>query len=144
MRLASTLLVLSAMAFFGADDTKKSDADLLKGKWSVVAISTAKEDAPEDVFKDLRMSFEDKTYTVTGNAAFEEEGEYTIDASKTPKTIDFDIKKGQEAGKHQLGIYKIEDKKLTIIVAEAGEKERPTSFTLKEGSAHAKVVLEKK
>ena len=72
-----------------------------------------------------------------------EEGGYTIDASKTPKTIDFDIKKGQDQGKKQLGIYKIEDNKLTIIAAQPGSTERPKSLQPAASDAMLEVVLER-
>jgi uncharacterized protein (TIGR03067 family) len=143
MRLASAMLILSAVGLFSADDAKKDDAESLKGKWSVVSLSTGGQAAEGDLIKDLKMDFDDKTYSVTGSEPFLEEGNYTIDASKSPKTIDFDIKKGQEAGKLQLGLFKIDGTKLTIVVSQAGSKERPTSLKVEPGSMISEIVLEK-
>ena len=39
MRLAKTLLILSVVGFFAADDPKKDESDSLKGRWSAVSIS---------------------------------------------------------------------------------------------------------
>jgi uncharacterized protein (TIGR03067 family) len=143
MRIASAMLILSAIGFVSADDAKKDDAESLKGQWSVVSVSTGGQAVEADLIKDLKMAFDDKTYTVTGSEPFPEEGNYTIDASKSPKTIDFDIKKGQEAGKLQLGLFKIDGNKLTIVVSRAGSTERPTSLKVEPGSPITEIVLEK-
>jgi uncharacterized protein (TIGR03067 family) len=137
------MLILSAAGLLAADDAKKDDAEALNGKWSVVSWSHGADALPSDLIKDMKISFEDKTYKITGQDPFAEEGEYTIDASKSPKTIDFEIKKGQDAGKHQLGIYKLDGNKLTIIAAGASSKERPTSFKVEAGADVVEVVLEK-
>jgi hypothetical protein len=42
----------------------------------------------------------------------------------------------------QLGIYKIEDSKLTLIFAAAGSKDRPKSFTPAESDGLFEFVLE--
>jgi uncharacterized protein (TIGR03067 family) len=144
MRLASAILILAAAGIVADDDPKKKDdAALIKGKWSAVSLSFGGKPAPEDFAKDFKFTLDDKTYTNIVNGKVIEEGEYKIDDSKSPKTIDFDIKKGDDSGKKQLGIYKIEGEKLTIIVAQAGSDERPKSFKVEGESPFAEVVLEK-
>ena len=115
----------------------------LKGKWSAVSIKHGGQSAPDEFLKDFKFTFEEKTYTNVVNDDVIEEGEYTIDDSKSPKTIDFDIKKGQDEGKKQIGIFKIEGDKMTIVIAEAGEKDRPNSFKVEEGSSLIEAVLER-
>jgi hypothetical protein len=57
----------------------------------------------------MKFGFDDKSYTNSvGDHVVDDRG-YTIDASKTPNTIDFDIRKGPDAGKKQLGLFKIEE-----------------------------------
>ena len=97
----------------------------------------------DDFLKTFKCNFEEKTYNNVVNEEVVEEGEYTIDDSKSPKTIDFEIKKGHDEGKKQLGIFKIEGDKITIVVAEAGVKDRPTSFKIEEGSSLIEAVLER-
>jgi uncharacterized protein (TIGR03067 family) len=142
MRLASMLLVLTAAGFLATDDPKK-DADSLKGKWAAVSLSVGGQSQPDDYVKAFKLNFDEKTYTNLVKEEVVEEGGYTIDPGKSPKTIDFEIKKGQDQGKKQLGIYKLEGGKLTIVASKAGASERPKSFTVEAGGDVAEVVLEK-
>jgi uncharacterized protein (TIGR03067 family) len=143
MRLARTLIIVSAVGFLAADDPKKDDADSLKGKWSAVSMSMGGQAPPEDFVKAFRFTFDDKTYTNIIGGDVVEEGGYKIDASKSPKTIDFDIKKGQDDGKKQLAIYKLEGDKLTIVASKAGSDQRPKAFKIEPGSELLELVLEK-
>jgi uncharacterized protein (TIGR03067 family) len=72
----------------------------------------------------MKFGFDDQSYTNSVGDPVDEAGSYTIDASKTSNTIDFDIGKGPDAGKKQLGLFKIEGDKLTIVVAKPGSTDR--------------------
>ncbi len=96
-----------------------------------------------DLVKSFRCHFDEKTYRDTADKEVIEEGSYTIDASKTPKTIDFDIKKGPKEGKRQLGIYKIEGDKITLVMTQAGSTTRPKAFKAESGDSLVEVVLER-
>jgi uncharacterized protein (TIGR03067 family) len=143
MRIATAIVAFAAVGLLAADDPKKDDAELFKGKWKAVSMLTGGEPAPDEFVKAFKCTFEAKEYSNTSSGDMSEEGSYTIDATKSPKTIDFDIKKGNDQGKKQLGIYKFDGEKLTIIVTEAGSKDRPTSFTVDKGSSAFGFVLEK-
>jgi uncharacterized protein (TIGR03067 family) len=56
----------------------------------------------------------------------------TIDPSKKPKTIDFQMTEGVTKGKTQLGIYELEGDTFKSCFA-APSAERPTDFTTKPG-----------
>ena len=143
MMLTRTLLILSAVGFLAADDPKKDEADSLMGKWSAVSISAGGKPAQEDLVKGFKITIDDKTYINLMGTEVVEEGGYKIDASKSPKTIDFDIKKGLDVGKRQLGIYKIDGGKLMIVAAIPGSQERPKSFKVEPESQVLEFVLEK-
>jgi uncharacterized protein (TIGR03067 family) len=128
MRLANAVVLIAAVAFIAADEPKKGDAEALKGDWSAVSYKEGGKSAPDDLIKKLTASFGDKDYTNKVDGGVIEAGDYTIDGSKTPKTIDFDIKKGQAEGKRQLGIFQIEGNKLTLVVSEPGSPDRPKSM----------------
>ena len=137
-------MVLGAIAFIAADGPKKDDAEAFKGSWSVASFKVGQESAPADDLKNLKMNFDGKSYTSKVLDQVDEEGNYTIDPSKTPKTIDFEIKKGRDEGKKQLGIYKIEDDKLTLILSLPGATERPKSLTPAASDMLIEAVLERK
>ncbi len=142
MRVVTSLFVLCAIGFLGADEPKK-EASKLKGKWSIVSVSQGGNALPADALKDFKCTFEDKKYNNVVNGEVAEEGEYTFDDSKSPKTIDFDIKKGHDEGKKQVGIFKIEGDKMTMVLGEPGSTERPTSFKVDAASKVVEAVLER-
>lgn len=139
---APILFCFCAFAAIADDDAKKSDADTFKGEWKPVSVKQNGQAAPAEFLNAMTFKFDGEKYVQTAGPA-SEEGNYTLDPSKTPKTIDLDIKTGMDQGKKQLGIYKIEDGKITVIVAAAGSKDRPKSFTPAEGDDVLEFVLER-
>ena len=141
MRLVTISLLLCVLGAVADDDPKKADGDKFKGEWKTLSVKQGGQVAPDEIAKMMKFNFDGKKYLQTLGDQ-KEEGEYTLDASQTPKTIDLDIKTGNDQGKKQLGIYKIEDSKLTLIFAAAGSKDRPKSFTPAEGDQVFEFVLE--
>ena len=143
MRTLIAFCVVCAIAIVAADEPKKKEATTFKGKWSLVSLEHGGKAAPDDLIKDFKCNFEDKTYNNVMNGEVIEEGDYSFDDEKSPKTVDFEIKKGPNEGKKQLGIFKIEGDKMTLVVAEPGTTDRPTSFKVEDGSSLIKAVLER-
>ena len=143
MRVAKTILLLSAIGLIAADEPKKDDSETFKGNWSIRSITIDGRAAPEDLVKNFRCQFDEKTYNDKVAGEVIEEGSYTIDASRAPKTIDFDIKKGPKEGKRQLGIYKIDGDRITLVMTQAGSTARPKSFKTEPGDSLVEVVLER-
>jgi uncharacterized protein (TIGR03067 family) len=143
MTLATTILLVCSLANVAADDPpKKDDAESLKGTWKAVSVKQGGQSVPDAFVNSMTFKFDGKKY-VQKVQDMSEEGDYSIDASQSPKTIDLDIKSGDDKGKKQIGIYKIEDGKLTFIVAMAGSKDRPKSFKPEEGADVIEFVLER-
>jgi uncharacterized protein (TIGR03067 family) len=142
MKFLAALSVMCAIALVGADEPKKKETTL-KGKWSLVSLTHGGKAASADLLKDFKSTFEEKSYKNVMNGEVIEEGEFSFDDAKSPKTIDFDIKKGHSEGKKQVGIFKIEEEKLTLVLAEPDVTERPTSFKIEEGSRLIEAVLER-
>ena len=128
MRFTHTVLFVVALVLIAADEPKKDDSESLKGNWTAVSMKQNKQSLPDDFVKTFKLSMDGKNYTNTVGQEVMEEGGYTVDASKMPKTIDFDIKKGPDAGRKQLGLYKLEGDKLTIVVSPSDSTERPKSL----------------
>jgi uncharacterized protein (TIGR03067 family) len=144
MRFAFSALLLSMTVLVAvAAKANKAEPDGLKGTWSAVSIKTGGQDAPEELVKTFRLRFDDKTYAEIRNGEVVEDGGYAVDETKDPKTIDFDIKKGQDAGKKQLAIFKIEGKTLTLVASRPGSKVRSTSFNPAAEDAQLEYVMER-
>jgi uncharacterized protein (TIGR03067 family) len=143
MKFANVVLLLAAVGFIAADEPKKDDFEALKGSWTAVSIKQGGQDGPADFVKKLKFTFNGKSYTNLIGDDVVEEGAYTVDASQTPKAIDFDIKKGQDEGKKQLAIFEIEGNKLTIVAAAPGTTDRPKSLKPEASAALIVAVLEK-
>jgi uncharacterized protein (TIGR03067 family) len=143
MSLTNAMLLLASIGFLAVDNAKKDDADAIKGKWVAVTIKQGATSLPAEFVKAFKFDFDGKNYTNTGPGGQSEEGGYTLDSSKSPKTIDFDIKTGNDKGKKQLAIYKIDGDKLTIVASQAGSTDRPKSLEPEENSPELLVVLER-
>ena len=142
MRMVTIGLLLCVLGAVADDDPKKADGDKFKGDWKTLSVKQGGQAAPDELTKMMTFNFDGKKY-LQKVGDMTEEGEYTLDATQTPKTIDLDIKTGNDQGKKQLGIYKIEDTKLTLIFAAADSKDRPKSFTPAESDQVFEFVLEK-
>ncbi len=143
MTLAKTLLLVCLLATVAADDPpKKDDAESFKGTWKALSMKQGGQNVPEDFVKSMTFNFDGKKY-IQKVQDESEEGNYSIDASQSPKTIDLDIKTGNDQGKKQIGIYKFEDGKLTFIVAKAGSTDRPKSFKPEKDADVIEFVLER-
>jgi uncharacterized protein (TIGR03067 family) len=142
MGLINATLLLASIGFPGVDDAKKDDAEAIKGKWTAVSIKQGGNPIPDVVTKTFKFDFDGKNYTNTA-AGQSEEGGYALDSSKTPRTIDFDIKTGNDKGKKQLAIYMLDGDKLTIVAAQAGSTERPTTLEPDADSPLLVIALER-
>jgi uncharacterized protein (TIGR03067 family) len=144
MTLTKTFLLVCLLATVAVDDPpKKDDAESFKGTWKALSVNQGGQNVPEEFVKSMAFKFDGKKYVQKVQDQSDEEGDYSIDASQSPKTIDLDIKTGNDQGKKQVGIYKFEDGKLTFIVAKAGSKDRPKSFKLEKDADVIEFVLER-
>jgi uncharacterized protein (TIGR03067 family) len=143
MSLTTAMLLLASINFLTVDDARKDDAEAIKGKWVAVSIKQGGFTAPDEAVKAFKFDFDGKKYTNTGPGGQSEEGGYTLDSSKSPKTIDFDIKTGNHKGKKQLGVYKLDGDKLTIVASPEGSTDRPKSLEPQANSPELLIVLER-
>jgi uncharacterized protein (TIGR03067 family) len=117
------MIVLLAALLVGVDDRAQ-----LQGAWYTVEEKIEGGFAIE--FGELpSLGFKGETFLGWGQPA----GRYRIDASKSPKTIDFILDAGPTAGTTELGIYKFDGKSLITCVAYDGAL-RPDGFTVPKGS----------
>lgn len=142
MRLAQQItivvIVLMAPLWAGADDKKPgADPKALRGKWTVVSSEAGGKKLTKD---QLLWQW---TFTDDGKATLADRKTgkdsryiYSVDASKEPHAIDIVYQGPEPALKDikQLGVYKIEDNRLTLCFNLPGVKERPKEFATQAGS----------
>src|SRR5438445_3545292 len=98
-------LAAMAMSTACADDSEavKKDLAQLQGEWSMVSGSADGQPMPEESRKQMkRVCKGDETTTMMGERVFIK-AKITIDPSKKPKTIDYQMTDGFTKGKKQLG-----------------------------------------
>ncbi len=109
-----------------------------EGDWTVLELNERGKPADEESLKRLQVAFKNGHFQQTENfprnnnakrvrVRIPEDSAVTVDPSKNPPEITFVSLMGPDIGKTRLGIYHLEDSKLTICRANTGEP-RPTEF----------------
>ncbi len=131
MRWTGGLVCALIGLVLGADEPRKDDvkdpAQALQGGWSMVLLFVNGEEVPGDQAKSGELVVEDDEYRPKLGANVET-STFKVDATKSPKTIDFTYTSGFLKGKTIKGIYKIDGDDMTICRGLSPEKERPNEF----------------
>src|SRR5215470_10616002 len=97
-----------ALAHAQETEAAKKDIALLQGEWTMVAGSADGAPLPEEMVKNSkRVCKSNETTTIIGGNPFMK-AKFTLDPSKKPKAIDYEMLEGFTKGKKQLGIYEID------------------------------------
>jgi len=127
-----TAAVTLAVAWAEENEAVKKDLAQLQGEWVMVSGSADGQPMPDEMRKQMkRMCKGDEITVMMGDQLFIK-AKITIDLSKKPKTIDYQMLDGFTKGKKQLGIYELEGDKFKSCFAAPGA-ERPIDFTSKPG-----------
>jgi len=114
------------------DPAVKKDMAGLQGEWSMVSGSADGQPMPDSMLKQMKRVCKGDEATTTMGGQIYMKAKITIDPSKKPKTIDYQMTDGFTKGKKQLGIYEIDGDTFRSCFGGAGA-ERPTDFTSKPG-----------
>ena len=116
-------LFLVAPSGNAAPGPKDEKADLKKfeGNWIFASWDSNGQSLPQEFLDSCKWSVKGDKYTFE-QGENKEEGSIKIDPSKKPATIDLDITSGNDKGKAQPGIYKIDGETITVCLARPGEK----------------------
>lgn len=112
-----------------ADETDaiKKDLAQLQGEWTMVSGSADGQAMPEEMRKEMkRLCKGDEVTVMMGSQVFLK-AKFTIDPTKKPKTVDYDMTEGFTKGKKQLGIYELNGDTFKACFNSPGA-ERPTEF----------------
>src|SRR5262249_19752628 len=108
----------------------------LQGVWQLVSAETDGVKAPEERIKDIRVTITGSRHSVRlGDRVLAHNVTFAIDPSASPKQVTDTIGERPDAGKQNLGIYRVDGDMLTYCVEQVG-KERPTAFESKPGSGY--------
>ena len=100
-------IATSSPAWADESEAIKKDMARLQGEWSIVSGSADGEPVPESMLKQMkRVCKGDETTTTMAGQIFMK-AKITIDPSKQPKTIDYQMTEGFTQGQKQLGIYEV-------------------------------------
>jgi uncharacterized protein (TIGR03067 family) len=141
MRRALAGLLLAAVAAAGAspkEDAGKKDLEGMQGDWAAESMERDGMKLPDDDARAFFRTVKGNSYTVHRYSKQISAGTFRLDASKTPRTIDF-IPSVPAKGKPILGIYRLEGDTLTLCYSAPG-KPRPREFSAKEGTGNTLAV----
>ena len=127
--------VQTSMADDNADGLKK-----LNGEWAVVSMEVAGRKLPDAAAKAIKLVNKDGEYTVTAES--DDKGMFTVDVSKTPKTMTIKGADGPNKGKTFLCIYELNGDEMKICYDLTG-KEHPKEFKTEAGKVHMLATYKK-
>ena len=126
----ATVSISSAWA--AENEAIKKDLTQLQGEWTMVSGSADGQPMPDEMRKQMkRICKGDETTTMMAGQIYFK-AKITIDPSKQPKTIDYQMTEGFTKGQKQLGIYEVDGDTFKSCFGKPGG-ERPADFTSKPG-----------
>ena len=130
--LLGLVAVTVSPAWTAESEAATKDLARLQGDWTMVSGSADGQPMPEPMLKQMKRSCkgDETTVAMAGRIFFK--AKITLEPSKQPKTIDYEMTEGLTKGKKQLGIYEVEGDTLKSCFGKPGA-ERPADFTSKPG-----------
>ena len=119
-----------------------SELGRMQGQWTMASGQIDGVAVPPQTAKTSRRVQKGPALKITVAGQLYLEAKVTLDPSKDPRRIDYDLTAGRGAGKKQLGIYAWDGEKLKVCFGEPGG-ERPTDFTCPAGSGRTMNVWSK-
>jgi uncharacterized protein (TIGR02246 family) len=122
----------------------RQELDILQGKWKTVAGEAEGEPFPSNGLPDFAVVIGADGKSTVQTPQEESKLTIKVNGNKNPKTIDNLHETGNEQGKWQYGIYKVEGDRFTVCMSTAGstESDRPKDFTTK-NTTHVLFVFER-
>src|SRR5215472_12466182 len=103
--LIAEALLATPLAWAGGNDATNKDMARLQGEWSMVSGIADGDSVLDDILRNSRWVCEGNEVTETVAGQLVMKVKTTIDPTKKPKAIDFQVTDGPTKGKTHLGIY---------------------------------------
>jgi uncharacterized protein (TIGR03067 family) len=120
-------------------DAAKAELTQMQGEWSMVSGSADGQAMPTELLKQMKRVCTGDEVTTKMGARVYFKAKITLDPTKTPKTIDYEMTEGVTKGKTQLGIYEVDGATFKSSFSAPGDA-RPTDFTSKAGDRRTVTV----
>ena len=127
------------------DQVIENDYQRLSGTWILTSGIVDGQAVPEEIRKKTKLITDRDKFSLSTGAqtGTSEEGTFTIDPTKIPKTVDSVQGSGPDKGKTFLGIYEIIDANHKRACWAPAGKPRPTGFVSRPGSGYILQVWER-
>jgi uncharacterized protein (TIGR03067 family) len=141
----NTLIVFAGSLFIAAalasaqESGLKQELARLQGTWNFAEMEVDGRALQPATFRGSRIVIDENRFT-TITAGVTYKGTFSVDITKSPKTIDMTFTEGPEKGNTALGIYELEKDRWKICLT-TGALERPRAFATKEGAGLALETL---
>lgn len=137
-RLADAQSVVARRSGFGSWPALARHVEhlrALEGDWRFVALEVDGAPVPAAMLSQSKLLIDGDRFRMESPEATYE-GEFTIDVTASPSTIDIEFVEGPEAGQWSYGIYTLDGDDLTFCLGLTGAA-RPSAFRTDAGSGHA-------
>jgi uncharacterized protein (TIGR03067 family) len=133
------IIGVSAVALRAADSATAADIAKLQGEWSMVSGTADGNPVPDMMLKTARRVCKGNETTVTLGEQLLLKAKFTLDPTKSPKTIDYEAIDGPTKGQTHLGIYEFDGDKVKFCFGQPGA-ERPKDFASTTGDRRTSTV----
>jgi uncharacterized protein (TIGR03067 family) len=127
------------LARAGDNPAIKKDMAQLQGEWSMVSGSADGQPMPDALLGSCRRVCQGDEITVTIGGQTMMKAKITIDPSKKPRAIDYEVIGGPNKGKRQLGIYELDGGTFKSCFGAPGDQ-RPADFNSQPGDRRTSSV----
>jgi uncharacterized protein (TIGR03067 family) len=134
-------LTIATISVASAEDHEATKKDLapLQGEWSMVSGMADGFPIPAEMLPNSKRVCKGDELTATVGGQLVMKAKITVDPSKKPKTIDYEVIEGPTKGQKHLGIYEVDGDTLQSCFGAPGA-ERPADFTSKPGDKRTTTV----
>ena len=112
------------------NEAAKRDQAALQGTWTMVSGERDGQAFPSGYLTNSERVVKGDETTVTVQGRLFMEAKFSLDPSKSPKTIDYAISGGRYEGQNMQGIYELNGDQVKFCFSTPG-KERPSGFVTK-------------